>query len=135
MSTITNLIDLYMDDFLEYWTPWIMISVGAVVFLVESCGGVRAAYGRYNTKNIGFSAPVAWLLQESPAFVVPLIMIIYRQTRLIGGLQQLNTNLVLLAYFMLHYFNRCLTNVNVWSKCLVLYTNCLLQVFYLYTAH
>ena len=106
LDLIAKLIDQYMDEFFELWTPVIMISVGLVVFVLEAFGGLRAAYGRYNTKNYGFSAPFAWFLQESPAFLLPFGLVVYRRVFLFDKLNQINTNFVLLCYFMLHYFNR-----------------------------
>lgn len=95
-----------MDEFLDFWTPTIMITIGSIVFLLESVGGLRAAYGRYNTKNIGFSAPVAWFLQESPAFLVPFFLVFYHGNYLFDKTNRLNSNFIVLCYFMLHYFHR-----------------------------
>jgi hypothetical protein len=107
LDFLISIIDKYMYEFLEFWTPMIMISVGFVVFILESLGGLRAAYGRYNTKNIGFSASVAWFIQESPAFFVPFFLSLIRGTFLIDSTKsQINTNFILLCYFLLHYFNR-----------------------------
>ena len=107
LAFIFSIIDEYMYEFLEFWTPVIMISVGVLVFILESVGGLRAAYGRYNTKNIGFSASVAWFIQESPAFFVPLFLSFLRGSFLIDSTKsQINTNFILLCYFLLHYFNR-----------------------------
>jgi len=84
-----------------------MIATGVVVIIVEAGFGIKANYGRYSSiTSIGFKAPVAWLLQESPAFLVPLGLLLYRKSSLFDGLQQLNTNLIVLSYFMIHYFNR-----------------------------
>ncbi len=110
LNELIDFIRLNMNEFLEYWTPMIMIMVGIIVFLLESFGGMRAAYGRYNKKNIGLRAPVAWLVQESPSFLVPFILIISRQTSVFDVMQRINTNRVLLFYFMIHYFNRFTKN-------------------------
>jgi hypothetical protein len=52
--------DKHMYEFLEYWTPVIMISIGTIVFVLEAFFEFKAEYGRYNTKNMGLSAPIAW---------------------------------------------------------------------------
>ena len=97
-------------EFLEFWTPVIMISVGSVVFVLETGLGMRAAYGRYNTKNSGLSAPIAWLIQESPAFIIPFSFMFYRSAFLFDRQNKsINSNFILLFYFMMHYFNRYTT--------------------------
>ena len=56
---------------------------------------------------MGFSAPVAWFLQESPAFLVPFGLWLYRGPSIFDkATGSLNTNLVVLSYFLIHYFNR-----------------------------
>ena len=107
LDFLIDLINTHMYEFLEYWTPVIMMATGIIVIIAEAAFGLKANYGRYSSLNsIGFKAPLAWLLQECPAFLVPLGLIIYRKASLFDGLQQLNTNLIILGYFMLHYFNR-----------------------------
>lgn len=96
-----------MYEFLEYYVPVIMIVTGLIVIFFEAGLGIKAKYGRYSSINsIGLKAPIAWLIQESPAFLVPLALIIFRGLNLFDGLQQLNSNLVILGYFMIHYFHR-----------------------------
>jgi hypothetical protein len=94
------------QEFLEYWTPVTMISVGVAVFLVEGLGSIKASYGRYSKGGFGLSAPIAWFLQEVPAFLVPLGLLIYNKTKLFDQNNQVNTNFLLCGYFMIHYFNR-----------------------------
>lgn len=89
------------SDALEYWTPVVMISLGMGVFLTEACGGLRAAYGRYNKKNIGLSAQLAWFLQESPAFFVPLYLLFHKGiTFMFNANNKINSNFVLLIFFL-----------------------------------
>ncbi len=107
LGYLIDLVNTHMFEFLEYWCPVIMIVTGAIVILVEAGFGIKANYGRYSSiTSIGLRAPLAWLLQECPSFLVPLGLILYRKSSLFDGLQQLNTNLIILGYFMLHYFNR-----------------------------
>ncbi len=115
LDFFNDLIDKYMNEFLEFWTPVIMISVGLVVFILETFGGLRAAYGRYNTKNIGFSASVAWFIQESPAFFIPSILGLLRRSFLFEKTDgyKINTNFLLLCYFSLHYFNRYFNKLKI----------------------
>ena len=63
LTQIWTLVDKHMYEFLEFWTPSIMISVGVIVFILEAFFGFKAEYGRYNKKNIGLSAPIAWLVK------------------------------------------------------------------------
>lgn len=107
IERITELVNAHMYEFLEVWTPWIMIAMGFITILAEAGLGLKAKYGRYvSPGNIGLKAPIAWLLQECPSFLIPLGLILYRQPHLFDGLGQLNSNLIVLAYFMIHYFNR-----------------------------
>lgn len=108
IELLVDLVDKYMNEFLEFWTPVIMISVGVVVFILETIGGLRAAYGRYTNKNIiGFNARIAWLIQESPAFFIPFVLGLFRRSFIYYNKgDKINTNFILLCYFLLHYFNR-----------------------------
>ena len=99
-----KLVEQHGEEFLEVWTPWIMIWTGVIVFVLEAFGGLRAAYGRYNKSNFGLGARAAWLLQESPAFYVPLAILVFYGRHTNVNLR--DTNLVLLFCFMLHYFHR-----------------------------
>lgn len=106
LEIVLDYYDKYFYEFLEFWTPVLMISIGFIVLILETIGGLRAQYGRYNSKNFGLSAPIAWLLQESPAFLVPCFLVFYRKVLFYDQFNRLNTNLILLLYFMLHYFHR-----------------------------
>jgi hypothetical protein len=90
----------------EFWIPALIIAMGAIVVILETFGGIRAAYGRYNKSNFGLPSWIAWCLQESTSFFVSLIIWIYRGPQLFDSNGRLNTNLLLLAYFMFHYFHR-----------------------------
>lgn len=94
-------------DGLDYWTPVTMIGIGVAVFLIEAFGGLRASYGRYAKANTGLSAPIAWFLQESPAFFIPLFLLVNKGVSfLFTPSNEINTNVILLIYFLIHYFNR-----------------------------
>ena len=60
VELLFSIVDKYMYEFLEFWTPVIMISIGVIVFILETCFEFKAEYGRYNQKNRGLSAPIAW---------------------------------------------------------------------------
>lgn len=102
-----KLIETYWDVFFERWIPIIMISIGTIVFILETVGGMRAEYGRYNKNNRGLKAPLAWLLQESPAFLIPFGLIVFKETPFVDRRTgQINSNLIVLIFFLIHYFNR-----------------------------
>jgi 3-oxo-5-alpha-steroid 4-dehydrogenase 1 len=94
-------------DGLDFWTPTVMIIIGVAVFIIEAFGGLRASYGRYGKSNIGLSAPIAWFLQEAPAFFIPLYLLAQNGfSALFVRNNEINTNVILLIYFLIHYFNR-----------------------------
>ena len=45
LATLYQFVETHLYDFLEFYGPWLMISIGTIVFLVEAIGGVRAEYG------------------------------------------------------------------------------------------
>jgi len=67
-----------------------------------------APYGRYNdTKRSRMYGPdinvvVAWILQECPSFLVPLICIYLGKKECVSS----PVNMILLALFLIHYANR-----------------------------
>lgn len=90
-------------DALEFtWKAVIVWSfVTGIIQLLMS-----APYGRYTRPGYGFSINVrlAWVLQESPSFLVPVLVAGYLGGDQITG--ALNPNVVLLSLFLLHYFQR-----------------------------
>ena len=92
-------------DFLELaWKGIVFFSlVTAVLQLL-----ITAPYGRFSRAGWGFTLDprFTWVMQESPSFVVPLFVAGY-----LGGNQLKGTitpNVILLAMFLLHYFQRYL---------------------------
>ena len=87
-----------------------MFLVGIIVFLILLF--VPAVYGRYTGPNslfgFGVNAKVAWFLQESPSFLVPisLCLLNHEKGREINFVQS-----TLAGLFILHYWQR----YNVWN--------------------
>lgn len=76
---------------------------------VALSSGVVAPYGRYSgEKSLGINwgvaipAKPAWIIQEAPSLLIPL-MCVY-----IGSKNKSVPNIVLVSYFIIHYFNRVL---------------------------
>lgn len=90
------------------WTmySYSLLFFGVILALLEVVLKYEISYGRYTRAGYGCGIPsrVAWLVQESPAFVIPAYAL-YTHTgsRLTG---ELNLNTVLLFLFSLHYFQR-----------------------------
>ena len=87
---------------------WIMIGVGTIVLITELCG-VVAPYGRHGKTGTGsawfgplINAKVAWMVQESGAFLVPAALLRVGEPRCLRSW----TNWLLLSMFMVHYFQR-----------------------------
>ena len=40
---------------IEVWIPWSMIIMGGILFVLETSGGIKVGYGRYNTSGIGLN--------------------------------------------------------------------------------
>jgi len=86
----------------------LMILVGVMVWLVEVCGGARATYGRYASLSTArwygptVHPKMAWVFQESWAFMVALMLITVGEPRCLAS----RPNQILLAMFMGHYAYR-----------------------------
>ena len=96
----------WMEWLLITFIPVSMIVTGVIVFICEAGLGLKAEYGRYSTKINGFSAPLAWFLQESPAFLIPCIFLYCGGISVYDKYTGFNLNVLFLFYFMIHYFNR-----------------------------
>ena len=85
---------------------WILIGVAVISFICSFF--LTTPYGRYSRYSWGFgvNARLAWLLQESPSFLIPFAMFVVS-----GSMKELmsfnlSPNAVLLFMFMVHYFRR-----------------------------
>eukprot|EP00126_Sphaerothecum_destruens_P002689 Sdes_comp16113_c0_seq1m5342 len=75
---------------------------GLCAFLIL-CSGVTAPYGRYSKGGVwGFliNSKLAWFLQESPAFFVPVFCILTR------GFPSTPSVMLCILLYMFHYFYR-----------------------------
>ncbi|KAK2709861.1 3-oxo-5-alpha-steroid 4-dehydrogenase 1-like isoform X1 [Artemia franciscana] len=64
-----------------------------------------APYGRFTSRKYGFmiSAKIAWMVQESPGFLVPLWLILFSSAE---AWRSSITNKILISYVLVHYFQR-----------------------------
>lgn len=84
---------------------WALI-VGGVAYLWHQTRDSPAEYGRYALPgNRGCSARLAWFLQEVPAFLLPLLLLLFTGEPRTGSGRSTGRTL-LLCTFMLHYFHR-----------------------------
>ncbi|KAL3896417.1 MAG: hypothetical protein SGPRY_013277, partial [Prymnesium sp.] len=90
------------------WLCWLMVAVGASVFLFELILRARAPYGRYASLSASrwYGPPIdprfAWAFQESWSFTVPLVLLKFAREACL----QSSCNQILLAMFVGHYANR-----------------------------
>lgn len=80
---------------------WAMIGTATVITIISQF--ITIPYGRYSRANWGFgiNSQIAWLLQESPSFLVPSVLLFLNSRH-----QKLTPNVVLLSMFLFHYFRR-----------------------------
>lgn len=92
--------ELYILDCLSYF----MIFMAVVTFLTLLFENVP--YGRYSDSKYGFpvSVRVAWFIQELPALVVPLTLVLWTASSKTGHLP----NQLLIAMYFCHYVQRSL---------------------------
>lgn len=85
---------------------YFLIFSGVVLALLELVIRYEIPYGRYSRPGFGFGVPprLAWLLQESPAFIIPAWALLTHTGARLSG--EMNANTVLLCLFTLHYFQR-----------------------------
>lgn len=73
----------------------------AVMFIMHRAG---APYGRYASNSYGYPIPatLAWMVQESPAFLFPVMLVLCSD----GDRLSFWPNRFLLGLFLVHYFYR-----------------------------
>jgi hypothetical protein len=113
-----------------------MIVTGTSVFLIETVFQQKAKYGRYNTANTGVSASLAWFLQETPSFLVPLAFLIFGEYKVVDPrTNSINLNLILLSFFMLHYFHRYILTIIIKNFFIDDQYPISFKIIYLFNAH
>lgn len=84
---------------------WALI-FGGLAYLLQQVRQIPAQYGRYSpTGGPAFPAKLAWFLQEVPAFLVPLLLLLLSPETGPRGPAGAGMSLSLFA-FLLHYFHR-----------------------------
>jgi len=83
-----------------------MIFWAIVVYVILMHTNLKGAYGRYGSENWGFLIParLAWVLQEAPAFLIPLIYIFRGDCDRIVHWE----NFLVLVLYVIHYTQRTL---------------------------
>ncbi|CAL1526182.1 unnamed protein product [Lymnaea stagnalis] len=84
----------YLSYLFFFWGASVLISLLTVT----------APYGRYSRSGWGFFVPgkFAWLVQELPSFVCPLLVLFYSDSPKSNNF----LNIFALSLFLLHYFQR-----------------------------
>lgn len=87
------------QDSLVSFLSWALI-LGGLGYLLQQVRQIPAQYGRYSLAGgPTFPAKLAWFLQEAPAFLAPLVLLL--QSPETGARASVS-----LFAFMLHYFHR-----------------------------
>jgi len=86
--------------FVSYTCPYLWFISAIFIFFGEIILGIRAPYGRYNTKNSGIPSRLAWFIQELPCFVIPCYLL-YNQWSSVTI-----TKFIIIGFFLIHYFQR-----------------------------
>lgn len=86
--------------FVTYICPsfWFINSIFVLFF--EIILGIRAPYGRYNTKNTGIPVRLAWFIQELPCFIIPCYLLYNHWSSVTM------TKFIIIGFFLIHYFQR-----------------------------
>lgn len=90
--------ELYILDCMAYFMVF-MAACSFVTLLFEN-----VPYGRYTTSKYGFPVNVrlAWFVQELPAFMVPLCLVVWTS----AAKTSLLPNQLLIAMYFCHYVQR-----------------------------
>ena len=86
---------------------WIMLVSGIITFFALLFGPT-APYGRYSTEGWGvmIDSKIAWFTQEIWSFLVPMAWLICGPPAHRQRLLESPKNTILMAAFLIHYFNR-----------------------------
>ena len=89
------------QDSLVSYLSWSLV-FGGVAFLLHQVRQNHTMYGRYSSAG-GYTCPakLAWFLQEVPAFLMPLGLLLLSPETRTGTMARLS-----LFAFLLHYFHR-----------------------------
>eukprot|EP00877_Chromochloris_zofingiensis_P014692 jgi/Chrzof1/9477/Cz04g04160.t1 len=95
----------FVED-LHYLLCWLMIVSGAAAFVALL--RITGPYGRYSREGWGWpiNAKLAWMTQELPALLVPLVMVITNWDTYKSNLTTPRT--IFTAAFLIHYSYRSL---------------------------
>lgn len=92
------------EEQLVNFCAWFVFATGVVSII--SAFFITTPYGRYSREGWGFgvNARLAWLLQESPSFIVPFSLLWLGDSRML--FRTLQPNMAVLSMFLIHYFRR-----------------------------
>jgi len=111
LNTILSMLGVKSEQQLLAVLAWAMIVSGVCSFVALQI--VRAPYGKYweeagKAYGCMLNGRLAWLLQEAPAFALPVYFWISEGSDPAsdGRMTSLTPNTVLMAMFLLHYLHR-----------------------------
>ena len=90
------------EQILKYMA-YVMTGCALMVICIMPLGCV-APYGRYASPKFGMliNSNFAWVVQELPAFAVPLFCVLYTEGRQLNN----SANLICIGMMIVHYFQR-----------------------------
>ena len=102
---IFSAISTFDRDLLTYICYWYFI-YGGTVFCVLATG-LTAPYGRYVHTSLArgtitLDSRFAWFIQELPALMIPLLIVMYGDCPKFSSLQ----NKIFLSFYLIHYVHR-----------------------------
>ena len=110
MAFLSRLQEFLAEDRDEFVMGWLWKALLAVILCASF---TKAPYGKCSHSeglsprlltSVKLPARPAWFMMESPAFFVPVFLLLGVGGRYVTG--AVNPNMVLLGMFLLHYFNR-----------------------------
>ena len=92
-------------DIIHFFSASLVV-VGIAVAFMQLVLKFEIPYGRFSRAGFGCGIPakISWVLQECPAFLIPAYLFYLKEGDQLGG--ALNVNVLLLALFLIHYFQR-----------------------------